>query len=130
MNEQRRALGREGEARAARFLRLRGYRILGRNVRAGGVEMDLVVSRGTLVAFVEVKTRRTRRFGAPEAAVDGAKQARLVRGAGAWLCDHPQAAEQVRFDVIACQVTHWKGRSREHWRIDHLKGAFDASSSE
>jgi putative endonuclease len=91
--------------------------------------MDLVVSRGALVAFVEVKTRRTRRFGSPEAAVDGAKQARLVRGAAAWLCDHPQVAERVRFDVIACQVAHRDGRSREHWRIDHLKGAFDASSS-
>ena len=125
MDEERRALGREGESRAAWFLKRRGYRILERNVRAGGVEMDLIASRGALIAFVEVKTRRTRRFGAPEAAVDGAKQARLVRGAVAWLRDHPQAAEQLRFDVIACQVAH-RG-SRERWQIDHLKGAFDAS---
>ena len=127
MDQERRALGREGEARAARFLRLRGYRILERNVRAGGVEMDLIASHGALVAFVEVKTRRTRRFGAPEAAVDDAKQARLVRGAVAWLRYHPQAAERVRFDVIACQVAGWGSRGRDHWQIDHLKGAFDAS---
>ena len=127
MDEERRALGREGESRAAWFLKLRGYRILERNVRAGGVEMDLIASRGALIAFVEVKTRRTHRFGTPEAAVDGAKQARLVRGAVAWLRDHPQAIEQVRFDVIACQVAQWGSRSRERWRIDHLKGAFDAS---
>jgi putative endonuclease len=130
MNEQSRALGREGEARAARFLKLRGYRILGRNVRAGGVEMDLIVSRGALVVFVEVKTRRTRHFGAPETAVNDTKQARLVRGAAAWLCDHPQVAGQVRFDVIAYQVAHRSGRSREHWRINHMKGAFDASAAD
>ena len=56
--------GAEGEARAARFLARRGYRILARNVRAGGVEIDLVAARGALLAFVEVKTRRTRDFGA------------------------------------------------------------------
>ena len=60
------ALGAEGEARAARFLARRGYRILARNVRAGGVEIDLVATRGALLAFVEVKTRRTRDFGAPD----------------------------------------------------------------
>lgn len=130
MDQRRRALGREGEARAARFLRLRGYRILERNVRAGGVEIDLVASRGELIAFVEVKTRRTQRFGAPEAAVDDAKQARLVRGASAWLCDHPERAGRVRFDVVACEVSRRGVRSRDRWRIQHLKGAFDASASE
>ena len=116
------ALGAEGEARAARFLARRGYRILARNVRAGGVEIDLVAARGTLLAFVEVKTRRTRDFGAPEEAVDARKQARLVRGAAAWLQSRRSHARQVRFDVIVCEFD-----ASGDWQLRHLENAFDAS---
>jgi putative endonuclease len=116
------ALGTEGEARAARFLAQRGYRILARNVRAGGVEIDLVAAKGTLLAFVEVKTRRTRGFGAPEEAVDARKQARLLRGAAAWLRSQRARARRVRFDVIVCEPD-----ASGSWRLRHLKNAFDAS---
>lgn len=119
----RRALGAEGEARAARFLARRGYRILERNIRAGGVEVDLIAQRGRLVVFVEVKTRRTQRQGAPELAVDGAKQARLVRAAGAWLSGCGKRFGRARFDVIACLAPSSPGGE---WRIDHIQGAFEA----
>ncbi len=117
------ALGAEGEARAARFLTRRGYRILARNVRAGGVEIDLVAARGALLAFVEVKTRRTRDFGAPEEAVDARKQARLVRGATAWLQSQRTRTRHVRFDVIVCEFD-----ASGDWQLRHLKNAFDASA--
>jgi putative endonuclease len=118
----RRGLGAEGEARAANHLAGRGYRIVGRNVRAAGVEIDLVARRGAVVVFVEVKTRRSRAQGAPELAVDARKQARLARGAAAWLREHPQLARSARFDVIACEVDAHGG-----WWIRHLEGAFDGS---
>lgn len=119
---ERPALGAEGERRAAALLTRRGWRILARNARAGGVEIDLVAERGGVVAFVEVKTRRSRRFGAPELAVDPRKQARLVRGAAAWLREHRDRRRRLaRFDVIACEVGA-DGR----WRLRHLEGAFDA----
>ncbi len=117
----RRALGADGEERAARHLRARGWRILGRNVRAGGVEIDLVAARAATLAFVEVKTRRSRRHGAPEEAVDARKQARLVRGAAAWLQGQRRRFAQVRFDVIVCEVD--AGGS---WRLRHLEGAYEA----
>ncbi len=117
----RRGLGAEGEARAAHHLAARGYRIVGRNVRAAGVEIDLVARRGSLVVFVEVKTRRSRAQGAPELAVDARKQARLARGAAAWLRLHPGLARRARFDVIACEIDAGGG-----WRLRHLEGAFDA----
>ncbi len=120
--ERRRALGAAGEARAAAHLIWRGYRVLARNVRSGGVEIDLVARRGGLVVFVEVKTRRSRAFGAPEAAVDARKQARLVRGAAAWLREHPARVGRVRFDVIAVERD-----PRSGWRVRHIEGAFDAS---
>jgi Holliday junction resolvase-like predicted endonuclease len=48
------------ERRAARHYRLRGYRVLGANVRAGGNELDLVVRRGSHLVFVEVRSARAR----------------------------------------------------------------------
>jgi putative endonuclease len=116
------ALGAEGEARAAEHLRRRGYRIVARNVRAGGVEIDLIARRGSLVVFAEVKTRRSRFLGPPEQAVDARKRARLVQGAAAWLRDHPGAARRARFDVIVCEPDPNAG-----WRLRHLEAAFDAS---
>jgi putative endonuclease len=116
-----RTLGAEGESRAAALLERRGYRILARNVRAGGVEIDLVAERAGRVAFVEVKTRRNRRFGSPELAVDARKCARLVRGAAAWLRENGRRVRSVRFDVISCEVD-----SQDEWQLRHLEGAFDA----
>lgn len=120
----RRALGAEGETRAATFLSRRGYRIDARNVRYGGVEIDLIARRGPVVAFVEVKTRRSDRHGAPELAVDRRKQARIIRAANAWRAQHPGFTPSIRFDVIAIRVERENGRDR--WRIDHLIAAFDA----
>lgn len=116
------ALGKEGEDRACAFLQRRGYRILGRNVRSGGVEIDIVASRPRLLVFVEVKTRSSRRAGLPEESVDARKCARIVRGAASWLHEQARSFEQVRFDVIACES------SKEHgWRLRHIQDAFDAS---
>src|SRR5690606_9011733 len=95
-------LGAEGERRAAAYLEARGWRILARNVRVDRVELDLVARRGRTVAFVEVKTRRTRGAGAPEEAVDARKRARLARGAAAWLAAHGRPGLLARLDVIAC----------------------------
>jgi putative endonuclease len=117
----RRALGIEGEARAAAHLETRGYRILARNARAGRVEIDLVAARGRTLVFVEVKTRRSRGAGLPEEAVDFRKRERLVQGAAAWLATHPRRSATVRFDVVACERD-----DAGHWSIRHLEGAFDA----
>jgi len=121
------ALGAAGEARAARHLARQGYRIVARNVRAGGVEIDLVARRGRLLVFVEVKTRRCARFGPPELAVDPHKQARLIRGALAWLSEHGRGITRTRFDVVACEVGA-DPSGAETWRIRHLPGAFDADA--
>lgn len=120
MNTNKRALGEAGEARAAAHLEALGWRILARNVRADGVELDVVARRRRTVAIVEVKTRSNRYAGLPEEAVDAAKRARLVRGAAAWLHAHPQRGCQIRFDVIVCEVVAGELRLR------HLEAAFDA----
>jgi putative endonuclease len=119
--DDRLALGREGEERAAAYLAGRGYRILARNVRAGGVEMDIIAARGATLVFVEVKTRRSLRYGGPEESVDPRKRARLVRGARAWLQEQRPRARNVRFDVIA-----WHVDGNQAWRLQHFEHAFDA----
>ena len=82
MTDARRAFGQAGEDRAAAWYRARGYAVLARNWRCREGELDLVVRRGRTLVFVEVKTRRTDRFGIPAEAVTPTKQRRL-RDAGA-----------------------------------------------
>ena len=96
------AAGRAAEARAVWHYRLRGYRILGRNVWTGGNELDLVVRRGRRLAFVEVKAKGGVGRGDPLEMVTEEKQRRLRRAAEAWLASHRECpALEVRFDVVA-----------------------------
>lgn len=91
-----------GERAAARHYRLRGYRILGANVRAGGHELDLVVRRGRRLVFVEVKERAGDGFGGAVGAVNREKRRRVRRAAASWLQAHPESTElEVAFEVAA-----------------------------
>ena len=130
MSDDRRSLGAEGETQAARYLMGKRYRIAARNVRAGGVEIDLVAQKAGTLVFVEVKTRRSTGFGVPQSAVDAAKRARLVRGAAAWLRENRFRPRRIRFDVVTCRPP---ARGQEDarrgagaWQIEHIEGAFDA----
>ena len=119
----RKRLGAEGERHAAEYLAARGYRIVARNVRAGGVELDLIAQRGPLVVFVEVKTRRAGTSVPGAEAVDAHKRARLITGASAWLGAQRLGIRRARFDVIACE----RSRDGRAWRLRHFEGAFDAN---
>jgi putative endonuclease len=105
--------GRLAETMAAWALRLRGYRVVGRNVRVAGREIDLVARRGGLLVICEVKARRTRSFGPPLAAVDARKQRRLHDAASLLLARDP-TLERVRFDVITV----------DGYSVTHLPAAF------
>ena len=90
------------EARAARHYRLRGYRILGRNVWTGGYELDLIARRGRRVVFCEVKGKTGAGFGDPLEMVDEEKLRRLHRAAECWLAANPACLGlDYRFDVVA-----------------------------
>ena len=85
-----------------RHYRLRGYRILAANARAGGYELDLVVRRGRTVVVCEVKARSGMEFGGPLEAIGPEKARRVRRAAEAWLARRPELANlDVRFDAVA-----------------------------
>jgi putative endonuclease len=92
--------GVAAERRAARWYRLRGWRVLDANAWAGRNELDLVVRRGRQLRFVEVKEKRGPRFD-PFEAVTAEKQRRVRRAAAAWLAVRPEhAALRIGFDVV------------------------------
>ena len=101
MVDPRRAYGAAGEARAAAWYRARGYEVLARNWRCREGEIDLVVRRRGVLVIVEVKARRTDRFGTPAEAVTPAKQQRLRVLALRYVGETGVRSRSIRFDVVA-----------------------------
>lgn len=97
----RRALGARGEDVVAAWYVDNGYELVARNWRCRQGELDLIVRRGRVFVFCEVKTRTSDRFGVPGEAVNRTKQARIRRLAATWLSESPIAAREVRFDVAS-----------------------------
>jgi putative endonuclease len=108
--DRRRALGADGEAIAAQWYEDHGYEILERNWRRREGEIDLIVRTGKTVAFCEVKTRSSDRFGTGAESVVEAKQRRIRRLAGRWLSEITPASGrdrvEVRFDVVSITAGH------------------------
>lgn len=99
------AKGRAGEDRAAAFLEANGYRIVARNVRVPGGEIDAVCLDGATLVIVEVKRRDSARFGTALGAVGARKRAALRRAAA----DYAQVVAptaKIRFDVVAVNGPH------------------------
>jgi putative endonuclease len=118
MSAARQAFGELGERIAERWLQRQGWRVMQRRFRYGHRDIDLVVERDGLVAFVEVKARRGDRFGDPVEAVNWKKQRELGRSARVWIDRHGRSPEAYRFDVIGVLV------AGARVRIRHVKNAF------
>jgi putative transposase len=100
-SDPRRQLGDHGEDLAAAALKQQGYKILERNYVTAMGEIDLIARQGKVIVVVEVKTRRGSSFGAPQEAVNSAKQGRLRRLAEYYLKAKRLTGSPVRFDVVA-----------------------------
>ena len=92
--------GRAGEDRAAAFLEQAGYRIVRRNLRLPGGEIDLVCRDRDTIVFVEVKFRTNGRFGSALSAVNGSKR-RTLRRLAADFVQIVAPNAHFRFDVVA-----------------------------
>ena len=111
--------GRVGEDLAHRYLRRKGCTVVARNYRArsGAGEIDLVAWDGDALAFVEVKTRSSEEYGAPEAAVDAEKRIALERTAREYSLRSGVEWGRTRFDIVSVVLGHPP-------RIDWLRDAF------
>lgn len=116
--------GRDGETLAAAFLVSRGAQIVARNWRPSGAgvrgEVDVIARIGEFLCFVEVKTRASDEHGAPQEAVNAAKQKQLSRLALAYVSLHDGADSPCRFDVIEVWLA-----PGEKPRVAWLENAFD-----
>jgi putative endonuclease len=112
-------LGRLAETMAALHLEHCGYEILARRFRRPGAELDLVIGRRGLVAFVEVKGRSSSAGGLAEEGLHPRQLQRLRRAARLYLAEHPgHRRARLRFDLVAvdfrgdgrgCRLRHFAG---------------------
>ena len=115
--------GRKGEDIAVQYLKSEGYRILERNYRVRGGEIDLIAELNNVLVFVEVKMDLTKTFGEPEIWVTKKKQRYIISAAKSYLYKHGITDQEIRFDVI----TICPGRKGPP--IHHLRAAFVEETS-
>jgi putative endonuclease len=122
MTAERQTMGRRGERVAERWLAVHGWEIAERRFRNGHRDIDIVATRadpaGRMVAFVEVKTRKSTDFGGPVSAVNWKKQRELSRSAKVWISRFQQPGDTFRFDVIGVIL------EPEKVRVQHVENAF------
>jgi putative endonuclease len=106
--------GRAGEDLAAAFLAEKGYKVVDRNFRCSGGEIDIVCEDGKALVFVEVKTRSRATRGEPGEAIGPAKKKRLVKAASLYLSRRRAWSRPCRFDLVG--VLFLDGETLvEHW---------------
>ncbi|MDY0275176.1 MAG: YraN family protein [Desulfomicrobium sp.] len=132
MPAQHLTTGQKGEDLAAAWLKEKGMRIVVRNFRCSGGEIDLICQDQSTLVFVEVKTRSTAAYGVPGQAVDRSKARKMVRAAMTYLTQHKAWHRACRFDFVGIvllnqefTVEHWEdvidvrkalGRSNTSWQ--------------
>lgn len=114
----KRSIGNRGENAAVSFLKRHGLAILDRNYTFHHGEIDIVAKDGNEIVFIEVKTRRTTGFGAPEESVTPLKQSMIRRTAEGYVAEKNLENVSCRFDVIAIQI----GEGMAH--VTHFRNAF------
>lgn len=109
--------GKQGEEEAVRYLREKGYEIMTRNYRYQHAEIDLIVKKGKILAFVEVKTRTNLSYGNPEEFVSYTKAKLVMKAAEQYIFARDWQGD-VRFDIVAVTV------AGSELRIKHIEDAF------
>jgi len=111
--------GRKNEQLAIDFLKRRGYRIIERNFRTPVGEVDIIAAEGDTIVFVEVKARRSGRYGHPKFAVTPGKQRHLSMAALTYLKQTRNIGTRARFDVVTVRY------AGDMPTVEHVKNAFE-----
>ena len=108
-------LGKQGESQAQKYLKKSGWQILETNWRNPFGEVDIIAEKDGVIAFIDVKTRLSDRFGAPSEAVTKTRKLKYIRGANYYFYNKNIDCT-VRFDIIEI----FKGQ------LNHIENAFTA----
>ena len=106
-------LGKRGERQAQKYLKRQGWKILEKNWKNPFGEVDIIAKRDEVIAFIEVKTRLSDEFGAPNEAVQKSRKLKYIRGANYYFLNKNIDCT-VRFDIIEI----YKGQ------LNHIENAF------
>lgn len=98
--------GRRGEDIACEYLRKQGFVIIDRNFRIQGGEIDIIALDQNTLVFIEVKTRRSSKFGTPLEAINYWKIKSLIKTAQFYKVKHPKLPESMRIDAVAIIVDY------------------------
>lgn len=118
-----RLLGAYGEQAAISYLETQGYKILQKNYRCKLGEIDIIAADGDTMAFIEVKTRRSEKFGQPCDSVNYRKQNQIVKTAMCYISQRNLTDWMSRFDVV--EVLIGMGENIKSIRL--IKNAFEYS---
>jgi len=110
----------QGEKAAARFLRRKGYVIMGRNVRTFVGEIDIVAKRNSFIIFIEVKTRKTESLGPPYLSVTEKKKRKLIQCAQCYLKAKNIQDMPWSIDVVSVMLDESGRRVK---KIEHFEDA-------
>ena len=119
MSKSRIELGRQGEQAAVDFLKGSGYDIIGTNYRTRLGQIDIIARDRETICFVEVKARRTQRFGRPDEAIEASKQQKISQVALMFLKENRLLSSPARFDVVSVSYADMQSK------IELIKNAFE-----
>lgn len=115
--------GQTGEVLAQKYLRQNGYKIIETNFKSRYGEIDIIAERKNRLYFIEVKTRKSDRFGGPLGAVSTSKQRKLYQSTEVYLSmTKGFEKHEKEFAVIAVVM----GDDEKEARVELIKNAFDA----
>ena len=115
-------LGRTGEQAAVQFLKHNGYKIINTNYHTRLGQVDIIAKDKDTICFVEVKTRRSDKFGRPDEKVVASKQRKISQVALMFLKQKKLLNSPARFDVVS--ITYLETQPK----IELIKSAFDLDS--
>jgi len=119
MQNQRQKFGRKAESLAAWYLKKNGYKVVEQNYRTPLGEIDIIAKEKKTIVFVEVKARRSLRYGSPKWAVTPRKQRKISMVALQYLKATRQGDAHARFDVVTVSV------NQDEPQIEIVKNAFE-----
>ena len=113
-------IGKYGEQKVCEYLAEHGYEILANNWHVGSYEVDIIAVKNGILCFVEVKTRTSAYFGAPEVFVTKTKQKNIIAAADKYVSIHHRS-EEIRFDIASVLIQN------KQTSIHYIPDAFRSS---